>query len=859
MNNKILLIVLVLILFSIPLISAATTHCGRVDASRSANPSFIITGQASVESYQNQYKYLIPLSSIINISGFGSYVFQCDDGASWASLNYFAIFDTTTNSIIATNVPGNGGPAGSGGGMCVDSSGAFCYILNGQYYPAYGTCDASPSYSQGYGTLDPLLIPMTESWLGAHSIDIKLGTIAPTGVASNSPLITYRSTLSTPITFYVGQPSLLVFSQQKLGRLNFTDTSGTATQTVKFTLINKSPYTEKIRGFKINCSDNVACTIPNSNLYTDFEIPPNQANVFFGEITFDKKKIPLPYHVSLDVNYSANGLSVCDTEKNTYTCATHSAQTIFESGLLDQQSFQISVIKQTQQRECINAEGDVGQTGPQFAPRVNFYFGGNVAPGTNPYPDSKIISIDECTPKDYDTGATNPDWVFCSQREFLVELAERVAKALDLQDQIRGYQSAGNDSAADELIAKKAKLLSFDAYLREQSISPTKISSSVNKVNTNYMFTDIGLIAPFTTSGLLSQKTRFANFINGITFQQTSGDQQVLLEEEDGYPVEAGLYHVIVTISGADSLSKELLFDSSDNLNTTIKINVLLNRDSTYQPPFDWFFYHNESSDDLINVFTSTSGRTIYRTNVIDRGSILDFREVNGEIDGNFFATFAVPLIIRLADTNGGGVVNTTYKVTQGDGDNRETFTYWTGIASSLGDGCQTTVSTAQNNKSLPYRLPDSSTETQNATGSYFNINELENVTPNSVMYLNTVLYLPIFSTETGSIILDTPFNLYSRDNTCLGTTTNKCTYSIQLSNPTNYSTYKVRADPTYVITDLFNGIDNNAICVYKDASTQEERWKVFWNQEKISDSLSNVKSAITDAKICTMREGLSS
>lgn len=815
---------------------ASTSHCWRQDVSRQIAPAVTPSGFFSNES--TEYDYLIVIGSKLSITGFGDFVTLCDDGASRRIKNYVDLYDAITGRIIATNVVGDKGPQPGGGDMCV-SGGNICYIDSGVYYPPKGRCDSGQPV--GAGNKDIIEIVMDRNMIGAHEFEVRLGAISPANEDKYSEKILHKT--AKKIKVLVGLPSLMVFAQQELRRINYFEEEGQGSEEILFTLTNKSPFPIILENYSMNCSEGVKCELERRDdgklFYKGYKIMPNNSMIINGKVIIDKSKIPMTFFLnSFDVNYSVDGLQRCDFINNLPYCSTKTTPMEFESGLLDKQDFQINVLGKRQARECINADGDIGKTGENYAPRVNLYFGGNSPPEKSS--EAQLISIDECSSVNNVTGEQNPNWVYCSQREFIIQLANRIGKAAEKIDLINSFEEDQNYSEADKLRMEMTKLLNFTAYLRKQSINKEAILNSQERLET-FLFKKIGLdSSTFGSSGEDSKKlARLRNLLNGMDFFKTING--LIIDEKN---IDPGLYNVVVDLNSKSSL----LFDTQNKLIDGVKIKVKLEKIS--EPPFEWFFYNDEATDSFAEVFESPKLITKYRANVLDRGSIMSFiKDPSGRTDGNFYSNYAVPIIIKLSDTEKTGEIDAFYEV-RGFTEKSEMFTFWTGFASTQEEGCGTISNVSSSGgRELPYRIPD--VNIRSSTGNQmFGIREFSSVIKDSNIYLETVIYVPTTGSEAPEYEIITPFDIYSLFDSCTRKPKQKC--ELKFGALSDYAK-KFRAT---TIKEVFDGIRDGNICVFKDTSQQVTRWQVFWNQEKIVESMNEMKASIKDAKLCKLGEG---
>ncbi|VVB76239.1 Uncharacterised protein [uncultured archaeon] len=832
------LLLIIVVLSLLPFAGAVTVHCLRADVNREIYPSFTIDAPLGFATTLSDYNYLIPIGSTITYSGFGNYHFYCDDGASGATLNYVDLYDTTTGIIVATNGLNNGGPIPNPGGpintsspMCSNGPKSPCVIMNGIDVPPKGSCGTV--LTMGMGGVDSVVLPLNENMFGPHILQLRLGTVSPGGVDKYDSVI--WPVPKKTISVFVGTPNILVFGQQGLKRLNYYESSGSALETALFTISNKSKYIEVIDNYKINCTEGTSCSLdldptptdPARLQYAGFRLLPGESMIIPARVTIDKTKIPYSFFSSLDLNYYVMADAshpIVDDNNNKLVFSTHSTQTKIESGLLDKQDFQISVIKNPVQRECISADGEPGVTGEEYAPKVNLYFGSN-SPSTEATGSTVLISKDECTK----TSDTDNSWVYCSQREFLVALAERISGAYGEMAVANSNEADNNLSGAQIHRANALALLNFDAHLRAQSITPAEITGSADAVS-DQIFASTGLIH--------MNKNEFKNLSASIKFQKTSNG--TIIEDTD---LEPGLYTVTITTSDLSEVSSASeLFKNDETVADGLSINASMEKKE--DPKFDWFFYYDKNTDNFPQKISPAQNPNLFTTNVDARGTILTF-EKGSDITGQFYKTVAIPIMAKISDRTGTGPT-TNFKV---PGYEADTFTYWTGIASNepnkagVVDGCTNPFT----QKALPYRAADSKI----ASLGNFSMPEATGNKQNGIMYLQTVVYVPVLSGQL--TISDAEFGLRWLGYSCDGNSTNKCGSTIT-NIVGNYPNTKVET-----LNEVFNGIKNGSICVFEDNSLSNPRWKVFWNQDKVLQGLNADRNAINDANLCITRQTFSS
>ena len=126
-----------------------------------------------------------------------------------------------------------------------------------------------------------------------------------------------------------------------------------------------------------------------------------------------------------------------------------------------------------------------------------------------------------------------------------------------------------------------------------------------------------------------------------------------------------------------------------------------------------------------------------------------------------------------------------------------------------------------------------------------YELQDLNEVKPDTRMYIGTVLYIPAGNS---SLQMELPFKAYTLDQTVDGTVTDTKTLIVR---PEKYEAYTISS-----IKDVLDGMKQQKVCVYYDKSTEKESWKLFWNQDLVLDALkAQVKPTITDATVCVTRD----
>ncbi len=853
MNKFVVMCFSLLLILSFVMSVGESTHCLRQDISRwrSVDPTITFTDPSGniLPISPSDGVYTVPINAVLRIQGFGQFQYFCDNGWSPLLADYFDVYDNSTNKIIATNgLNGTNGPKPAGHPICaktVNSVLKLCYIdgcgpnglpcAGGAIDPNYvvgalGACSIS-SFQMGAGDQVAMIIPLSR-YSGRQSWSLRLGAISPGGLAPDSPYI--LPIVIESIDFVVSSTSLLVFSPKPLERMNSFDKNGDFEKEIYFTLLNKSTTINRLSDYTVVCPPGVTCTLEDYNgkkMYKDFILGTDNAIVIPVTVSYSKSNIPMQFDLFMNVSYVPLENNLC----NNQICNTSSSPVKFESGLLDLQDFQINVIKNDEQKYCVDSQGNMGQTGAAYAPRVNLYFGGSVPPSQNT--DSSLILMNECSARDWNTQAPNSDWVYCSLKEFLVQLGARFGKYGDNINSINSLEQVGRFTEAQRLREENGNLLGFTAYLRESNIDNANIVRAVEDLNTlsNVAFSKLGF------AGEVDSFIKLKNLVSGIDFIQTVDGLEI-----NNNILSPGEYRITADFNSTSlSTSGSYLFDSpADTLNSGLNIKVKFEKINS--PRFNWFFYYDQNDSFAEQLVTPTSEEK-YVTNVIDRGTILYFEKNNSTMSiKNFYSTFAVPLVIRLKDKDINGVSDSEFKV---DAYDKDIFTYWTAFASNLSNGCETTsLAPPEGKKVLPYRVSDS-----NLGNTSREIRELRNVKTNSTMYLGTVLYLP--TNENSNNILRFPFRVFTKKGVFDGNYQDYSTVII-MKDDEIYSANKIVS-----IKDALDGINNETVCVTYDKSTEVEKWNLFWNQDKVIDSLKNdIKSQVlSDSKICASRELMSS
>jgi len=833
MNRKILIILIILLISSIAFSEVA--HCWRQDITRvtrsysatfglDSNTGEFITGVG-------EYDYIVEPGTKYVFSGLQPNVWECDNGASLTQRDFGAIWDRLSGKILKTNSgDGTEGPKKITLASCVSNSGSICYIDKDGYQPAQGNCN--PSGAIGAGDTPKIEYIFNDLDMGEHTITAEVGALSPATTNPYSSKIMYIAIPGSKQKIYVGSPSLLIFGpEQEIITSTYT-TSGDIEITLLYTLMNRSFFNNRIVNYTLTCPSGITCTADQT--YFDWLIASEEEMTIPVTIKIPRNTAPQEIAINMNLEFSTDGFTTCDPSLGVEgtNCHTQAEPTRIKVGLLDQQDFQVKSIDTTSSDYCTGPDGIVGVTGRDYAPKVNLVFGNAE---TDP-----LISIDECDEKDINNN-DNPLGVYCSQLEFLIELARKVDAIATIREKIQELESAGKYLEADVLRQEENKYATFNPYLRAQDLS-----EALNTIRTLpakiTLANRIGLeMWSNTKSEQVDYLEALYNNTTGVEFVVSGPDGSTIAETN----IEPGLYSARIDMNEIGEVTTSNYLFTAKTLNPTINIKVTLTKERA--PKINWFFYEQGYNDNFKELFVNTpptADGSSYTTNVDRRGEIIKFTEENGVISGgvSFFRTYAYPLFVAV---KGGpsGITNTKIDLVGTTGStvgfvNQDTLTYWSGFASSLGDGCDTT-STAVLKKFLPYRIPDI------ASNDSFYLHDpahsLASVTPNSTLLLNTVFYLPYTPGSTQSLDLTAQMPLYHPTGTC---TTPPCEISIQES----MSDYKVND-----LESVLEGINNNTVCVQRelDGVQQKNKWTLFWNESEILVDLNTMAQGIGDVEIC--------
>jgi len=802
--NKIILITFLLILFTSFVSADDVVHCWNPSGG-SNNPSHVWDGcrvplpAGSNIINDNPYDSVVLPGAKLTISNFGSYNFHCDNGAN-ESRDAFYVLDFDESEMYKTIPSLTNGPGTS------KSTG-------------YARCEGSPvrqGSDLGYGPNSSISYTFTdiEQWTGGHYYNAYLSrpVVAGTYGTLNSK---YREDF-----FFVPSPSLLLFGEAD-SKYKYYEDEGTYGTTVFFTVVNKFPLKIRLKYLDLICPTGLTCSEIDS-VYTagDWLVGENDGILIIPiDVNFPKSDIGAEYSLQMDANFDVPALEA-DPQCNTIY-PTHSIPFSLNTRLIDMQNIQIELIAAAEQSQCIGLDGVVGQTGSGFAPKVNIGFGGTAEA-------NNLISIDECDVKTIN-GEDNTDGVYCSQKEFLVEMGRKIAKIYDAtknqdDDTIREYGSG------------------IQIYMRTQDLSQDTVQATIDEMTAFADFNpaNTGLqpsnsAGGFNTSTKSDQIERLSSLFESVTFKNNENK----LDTSTLFP--KGIYTANISLVRISPDTQSTLFSSVDNsFNPNYKVEIeFANPLSPSTNGIDWFFYDYANYEIDDSIITIDTDATTYTTNVLERGTAFKFTHEPGDPDLSnniLYQTYATPFYIRVSDVN-------AKKITLTPPNGQDTFSYWTGFASNKGAGCDNIFDGEYDSDTVPYYKADAH---PNNTDPRYSLTDADIFLQDGIMYLETILYSPTYTSP--DLEISTPFNIYTENDVCDGNKDVPC--QLTISESTNTTLHKATN-----LGEVFSKIESGEMCVHFGQVGANTEWNIFWNEQAILQDLSAQKATITDANMCALRE----
>ncbi len=848
MNKKILIIFFILLL-------AITVNAGKCwyvnEFSTSTNPTYSWTPSSARPLCIDGtcWNRVVFSNSQLNVSQFGNYNRLCDNGVRDTTLNFVVLdINNITNNTYSkkiTNIPANG-PAGSISlPYCTTTKGFNKHpcTLNAPGCDAetfFNLSNASDRYI-GKGSLNEINFIITNEFgntqsqmqkMGGYTLDLKVMKEPIAGTFGQTP----ERFMLNDRNFYFAPPASLFILPLGDDTIGFYDTFGNYIKDVYYTIKAQTFINLTVKNIEIECSDGSTCAIIDPrDSYTVTK--DNDILIIGARITIPKNNIPKEINYKLKLDYDITNLVNLGSDYQDIN--VESGISRLKMGYLDKQDFQIKINSSQNSESCIGYNGLIGNTGEAFAPRINV--------NTN-FSDGFDVNI--CSPE-------NENWVYCSQRETLAILANKIYEIFNLY--YRAEQTT-DVTEKNEIYSEINNKKTFEIYLR-----------NVNFSNINTVLPDEeGLFEhdPFEMLGGATQIERISrakNLFNEVDFFDSNGISSTKKYKIGKYlvnidmfgPTTIGGTNVFSDLASEDvtpNLQSNLIFDESGNLIDPEKLNIQINFNRNGgKPLLDWFFYE-EGIENITNQIQSKIS-TLSQTQIDRRGQIMYFNQdlTNFEIsDIKTYPNYAIPFFIKV-DKNQTTISNNLIITSTSPDELTElsesAFSYWTGFASNLENGCGEMLT---EEKALVYRLDDKLTayNPTQATNEFL-IELYPNIGlsrfTNGREYLQTVIYSPIyntgnpFSATINSKNIGFGKSLFGKNNTC--DNLNNCNLEITKDN-SNYIVNNSSAIP-----DIINGIKNNEICVTRrqDGTNNLVEWIIFWNEEEILKDLRSIKDTVLD------------
>lgn len=645
--------------------------------------------------------------------------------------------------------------------------------------------------------------------------------------------------------FFFAPPSSVYILPLGNDSINYYERNGYYEKDVYYIIKAQTYLDLNIKDLNFVCvGTNVECTLNdnrnNPNYRMDYD---DDELIIGGKIRVNKNDIPKNIMHQLKLSYDITNLNVLGPDYNDINIS--SIWSNINIGYLDKQDFQVKIISNPDSVSCDGYNGLIGNTGEVIAPRINVK--------TN-FPNGYDNNI--CSPE-------NENWVYCSQRELLVTLANKIHEIFNLYI---AAEQTDNQVQKNLIYQEINNKKSFEIYTR--NINLNNLDQSLILSN------DLFITDPLTSlqgntkiNNIKRAKELFKNTKFYISGQEvaTSG----LIER---YNLQTGLYKISIEIGGENndafkSLQSEsvdidfitnFLFNSDDKLIDENNLNIKINFTKIGgEPLLDWFFYKN-GVEDIDNIVLNENDNTFYNTQIQKRGQVMSFEQdiINLDISNiKIYPNYAIPLFTKVEKTNNQLINDFNIQNITNIDKIKNTpilnnhFSYWSGFASSLGEGCEEIL---KEETSLVYRHKDKIIDT-NSIQNIFKIElypNQQNNLKNGKEYLQTVIYSPILgstNTQLSFNVISQNQNIYNKNGLC--NSTNNCKLD------TNNSNYKINWNNS--LQDIINGIKNETICVTTQQTgiNNKSNWTLFWNENEILKELTTIKRATInsdiDSKIC--------
>lgn len=865
-----------LFLFTLLMLTAINAgKCWYVTDLVSASPNQVWTNstQEQICIDSNCWDRIVFSNSELTISGFGTYNLLCDNGVAGSTRGY-GVFSVKNDQRFGSDLGLEGlsynkifGNTSSGVAGSIGLP--YCYGINqgstAQQFNVIPNCGASKctgaslyaqsvasSLSIGKGTLDVMKFIVLDEfgpalskqlkYIGGYDYNFAIMQEPIAGTYTQKPKI---ESSSVPTNFFFAPPSSVFILPLGDDTIGFYEKNGNYEKEVYFTIKAQTYIDLSLKDFEIECTGaNVTCTLDPNRITNPTMGKNNDVLIVSATISTPKNPLPKEINYKLKLKYDVTNLVSFGPEYRDINI--ESSLSKINIGYLDKQDFQVKIIGGITDNTCIGHNGLVGVTGEAVAPRINI---------DTKFPNGFDENI--CSPE-------NDDWVYCSQRETLAVFANKIWELFELYYQAENTVDPNiKNQIYDEINSKKT----FDIYVRNLDLD--KIDELLPEDNT--LFTTDPFLA---LDGADQEKNikRAKELFENVQFFRNNGVMLNKKIEPAKYTITVELFGPVDSLGGTDifqdlpaasidpDFSSNVLFTADDELIEPDKLNLKINFTKTGgEPLIKWFFYEVgvENLTDQLDI----QSPTLFGTQIEKRGQVMAFNQnlTDFQIDDiKIYPNYAIPLFIKV-DKNETFVSNKLELTNSNAVDNinglinanpAKTFSYWTGFASSLNDGCGELL---LGEDTLVYRLDDK-IEIKSATAG---ANEfLINLYPSTVQadlrngkeYLQTVIYAPIFG-------LGNPFSakLISRNNgftknlfgsNVICTTSNECSLDINKAN----SNFIV--DRSFAISNIIQGIKNSDICVNANQIGLDSTvdWTIFWNEEKIIETLRTNKDAVINA-----------
>jgi hypothetical protein len=817
------ILIFILLIFSISFASAV--HCWFVDdpGTTVANLNWSNTvdlGSGTIIQNNISADKAILINGTLAVSGFSNYKFHCNNGNNEWYRAYGVL--KIDDNFFCNNVPNCSTPGDLRG---------YPYCAGSRSNPRDSPDLIGLGSSAGIAAIKTFGI----NDIGMHKYEVFKDNRAVYGqIELQDP-----ESLESGYVFVVSYPSLLAFGPED-SKQGFYENNGAYERDVVFTLRSEHVLDINLMDYEINCpGTGITCSIEDTRKGFIFDSN-NKTMLLYGKVIIDKSTIPRN-DVVIDLNAHYQIVALKTMPPYDAGSFTSTKPTKIEVGFLDKQTFQVQIKANDELFNCVGADGTIGYSGPDYSPRVNLTYGGN-----DPTVTSRTVDVDECN------SDTN-DWVYCSQSEFIISLAQKIAAITEKKGELESYlQNTTMDPATrtaniQRILLEISELENFKLAIRDTNLSASSLNNSINYVNTqlNGFITNSGLesfsgSSSFGGSDKNIQIIRLRDLFTGNNKVTFSAYNSELIDAK----LETGDYTVNVNIvSDSNGFN---LFNSNNSLNQNLEINIDFTPGAL--PNFDWFFYEQGIEE----IFRENMDRapSLAEANVKSRGIIFEFEHIDGNNDltgTEILQSFATPVFIKIEKD--GNIISNKFNIETDGGlgsfNDEETFTFWSGFATNKGEGCED-ISKTQENGYLVLNTPDYINPNQGDSSTLaVEIEKYNIIDANDIEYLQSIIYLPYDDQDQASstLTINGDVKIYTDYSSCI---TFPCVLELKAEN----TSYKVNN-----LQETFDGITNGRICVSEERFANKTNWKLFWNELEILSELNSQKNdIINDATQCEAR-----